>query len=349
MTGDSDGTNGENDKIVRRALADGTVKEYRYKRLKKEPRKPEGDLRRLFNEYSVTPEFKRLCPEWQKRKLWLFRLIERELGWMTIEDLEGRDSRESFYELRDKFADLPHRADKMMQALSSTLAWAYDRGKISANHAARIKPLIDWKKSPHRDKEYSDEQHEILIDRLPDELRWPYLFAIYTGMRRGDLISLRWTDLGKDGWIMLRPGKTADTDLQVMIPTFALPPLKALLAEMPRRGEWMFLTETEKPWLDTHLSHCWRRKMIRLGMQGMRFHDTRHTAENLLARAGCTEAERAIITGRALAAGSGRAYLARSKELALNAYSKLSAYLEGKGRVVSLENALGKRGKRQAK
>jgi integrase len=321
-------------KVVRRTLADGRVKEYRYAKQERKPRKPEGDLRALFNEYSESPEYKRLVPAWQQRKSWLFRQIEKDLGWMSLADLEDRRARSAFYELRDKHAHLPNRADQMMRALASTLAWAYDRGKVSTNQAQRIKPLVDWSKSPHREKCFTEEQEEILVASLPDDMRRLYLFAVYTGMRRHDIATLPRAALKKDGWLIWTPQKTErKTGVEVHLPTFALPPLAAIIAEMPK-ADTLLTTGRGGPWSDFNLSHRWRRHMIALGMEGMRFHDVRHTTENRLRAAGCTEAECNIITGRVMAAGSARAYVARSREVALNAYAKLWRYLRGDERVV---------------
>lgn len=340
MTGKRGAPPGPSDKIVHRQLADGTIKEYRYPRVRKVERQALGDLRNIFNQYSESPEFKRLVPEWRERKLWLFRLIEKDLGWMTAADLEDRLARTSFYELRDKYADLPHRADKMMQALASVLAWAYDRGKIAVNHAQRIKPLIDSRLSPHQEKEYTAEQEEMLLARLPRDLMRIFVLALYTGLRRGDLIALGPAALKRDGWLVCMPSKTSTTTrIEVHFPVFEMSPLAEIVRTLPRSGKTLLTTDAGAEWDKTNLSQRWRRQMIKLEMDGMRFHDIRHTTENRLAAAGCTEAERNAITGRPLAAGSGRAYVARSRELALNAFRKWRDHIEGKGRILRLENA----------
>jgi len=330
---------GQGDKVVKRTLADGTVKEYRYPRARRQERQPAGGLRTIFNEYSESPEFKRLCKAWRERKLWLFRLIEAELGWMTIADLEARVARTDFYALRDKHADLPHRADKMMQALASTLSWAYDRGRLTVNHAQRIKPLIDPRLSPHQDKCFTEEQEEVLLERLPNDLRQVFVVGLYTGLRRGDLIALTSSALRSDGWLVCKPSKTStSTGIETHFPVFEMPPLSRLIGALDRQRPRLLMTDTGLEWNETNLSHRWRRQMIKLEMRGMRLHDIRHTTENRLAAAGCTEAERNAITGRPMATGSGRAYVARSRELALNAYRKWRRQIEGESNVTRLEN-----------
>ena len=334
MTGDggkSDGSSGV--KIVRRTLADGTIKEYRYRRRRSAPRRELGALRAIFNEYSVSPEFRALCIEWRERKLWLMNLIEARLGWMQVADLEKREARTAFYALRDHHADRPHRADKMMQTLSSILQWAYDRGKIGVNHAARIGALSEPRRSVDH---YTAEQEEVLIDRLPDDLRRLYLVALYTGLRRGDLCALRPDQLDRDGWLVVTPRKTAKASgVAVHLPVFALPPLRDALGALP------LTTLGGLAWTEMNVSHRWRRAVRPLGI-GLRFHDIRHTTATRLVEAGCTEAERAAILGHALAGGAGAAYVARTRALSLNAYRKWSAALAGGARIVRFAAASGK-------
>jgi integrase len=316
-------------KVVRRVLADGSSREYRYPRKarKDRPAVTGGALKDIFHRYTQSPDFKRLVPEWQKRKLWLFGLIEDDLAWMTNRDLENRVARTKFYELRDKYASLPHRADKMIQCLCSALSWAYDRGIIAVNHAHRMKPLIT-DPTPRANMIYTDEDESTLLAELPDDLRDLYQFAVLTCIRRGDLCRLTAEMIDKDGWLVFTPSKTSGTTkVSVHLPTFALPPLASLIERLPRSGA-LLRTATGREWTSYNLSQRWRRHMLALGFDGMHFHDVRGTGQTRMVEAGCTDAERASISGQVLAGGSGRAYVARTRQLALNAYQKLAAYLE---------------------
>ena len=334
-------------KIVRRTLADGSVKEYRYSRKKIGQRRPPGALKGIFNDYSQSPDFKRLSPGWQKAKLWHMRLVEDEIGWMSLEELQDRSARAEFYEMRDRHAHKANRADKMVQALSSILEWAYDRGRIDVNHARRIEMLVNPMLSPHRDKCYSAEQEEtILADgNILAALRRLYLVALYTGLRRADLCALQGQNLDKDGWLTVTPKKTVrTTGVTIHLPVFALPPLVRVLKGAPSKGP-LLLTETGLEWTHFNVSHRWRLAMLKLGYGGMRFHDIRHTTATRLVEAGCTEAERGAVLGHALADGAGKVYVARTRALSLNAYEKWARWMENGAEVVNLENARRKTGK----
>lgn len=332
-------------KIVRRILADGSIREYRYEKRAKRPRKPTGGLRVIFNAYSASPEFKRLCKEWRDRKLWLFNLIEHRLGWMTLAELEERNARRKFYELRDEYADLPHRADKMMQALSSALSWAYDRGMIGYNHASRIGQLAEPRETVTF---YDDEAHARLVAELPEEMRHLYLLGLYTGARRADLAGLTWAQIDGEGWLTFTPSKTrAKTRATVALPTRVLKPLAGLLREIPTKGPTILTQLNGEPWNLFNLSIRWRRQMVKFDMVGMRFQDVRHTTATQLVEAGCTEAERGAVLGHAISTGAGKAYVARTRTLTENAYRKWNDVLTGET-VIPLRNREKKTGDRTA-
>lgn len=341
-------------KIVRRTLADGTVKEYRYDRRQRQPARI-GFLRRLFNEYSVSPEFKRAGPAWQARRLWLFNLIELQLGWMTRENLEARSARGKFYGLRDKHAHLPSRADAMMSALRSALTWAYDRGIIGYNHALNMHTLVDTSQSPHADKCLTFEQEQDILG-MSAALVDAYQLAVLTGLRRTDCTHLEAAHIvrfsGVPGeWLDVVPRKTARKKIRVLLPIDDLPPLRALVDRLRQAHPAGVLLRNPagEAWNDMSLSRSWRWACDEVGLVGWRFHDIRHTANTRLAEAGCTEVERAAVMGRKLTRGSETGYIARTRELAVHAYRKYWAWLKAHqrpiGEVVSLENALRKTAK----
>ncbi len=309
-----------------RTLADGSVKTYVYERKPRAVRRHSGGaLREIFNRYSVSPEFKRLVPHWQRQKLWLMRKIETELGWMGFGDLESRRARTEFYAMRDRHMDKPRRADFMIQALSSALQWAYDRGIVEVNHATRIEKLSP--NAPRAEKFYSEEQENLLLERLAPDLANLFRFALYTGLRRSDICSLTSENLDKDGWLVIKPKKTArSAGTTVRLPLFALPPFKSIRLE---KSGPLLVTVTGRPWCELNVTRRWTKALIRVGMADRTFHDIRRTTGTRLIEAGCTEAERGVIMGHAVAQGSGMAYVARTKEMALNAYGKWARRMEG--------------------
>ena len=346
MTGKPGSGNGRSaERIVRKKLADGTVKEYRYPPQSKRPRKAridrdKGAIRQLAEMYTKSPEFNRLSALWQSRKRYYLNLIEDHLDWMTVADLNDRQCRGDFYEIRDSFADTPNKADKLVDTLKGLLSWAYERNKIKYNHAQGIPHLASSGKV-RNDIIWTEDHEAEVYNSFPKSLVQAFRFSLFSAIRQGDMCALKWSDY-KDGWITYQPSKTrGTTGVKVHLPVFALPPFQELVDGLSRGTEYMLTTETGHPWDVENLRVRWRTAMARTALKDadLHWHDLRGTCTTRLFEAGCTDAETAAITGHAIGGGSKLGdYAARSRQLALNAYTKWAGYLAEKPAVVALDN-----------
>lgn len=328
-------------KIVRKVMADGSVKEYRYPpRAERDKRAAEAHaIHMLALAYYDSPEFKKLSPRWQSTTRYYVGLIEDELGWMTLPDLNDRAARDEFYALRDAHADYPAKADKLMDVLRRLLAWGYERNRITINHAVKIPHLVS-SNAPRADFVWTDEWEAAFLAVARPEMANLFRVALFTGLRQSDLCGLRWSDF--DGqWLVVKPSKTQhSTGVSVHYPVHAFPPLADLLADLPRSSEYILTTDHyAQPWRPENLKKRWRETMAAagsdLGSSGLRFHDIRGTTVTRLYDAGCTDAEVASVTGHAIGGGSMlRAYAARTRTLALNAYRRWWSAMQG-GAVVN--------------
>lgn len=332
------------ERVVRKKLADGTVKEYRYPPQAKRPRRKvireHGAIRQLSERYEKSPEFLKLSALWQERRRYYLGVLQDELGWMTIDDLNGRNSRGWFYKMRDKFAATPNKADKLIDSLKGLLAWAYERNELDVNHALGIKHLASSGKI-RNDIVWTEDHEAIVYASFPPAMINAFRFALFSAMRQGDMCALKWENY-KDGWISYQPSKTSGSSkIWVHLPVFALPPFQELIDSLPRQSEFMLLTETGKPLIAANLAVRWRFLMAKTDLKGedLHWHDLRGTATTRLLEAGCSDAEVAAITGHSIGGGSKLGdYAARSKQLALNAYRKWWEYLQEKPAVIPLDN-----------
>jgi integrase len=331
---------------VRKRLADGTVKEYRYQRGERTRiriRPDKGAIRQLAESYSKSPEFLGLSHSWQTAKRYYLGILEDELGWMTLDDLNKRDIRGSFYEVRDDYAEKPHKADKLIDSLKSLLAWAYERGRIDFNHALGIPHLAASGKV--RNEIIWTEDHEAIVyASFPRSLRQAFRFALFSGMRQSDMCALRWSQF-RDGWISYQPSKTrGSTAMFVHLPVAELRPFRELVADLSRGTEFMLTTESGHPLDAINLRARWRVALAKTDLRGedLHWHDIRGTTITRLYEAGCTDAEVASISGHSIGGGSKLGdYAARSKQLAVNAYRKWNNRLAETPVVVALGNRTG--------
>jgi len=144
---------------------------------------------------------------------------------------------------------------------------------------------------------------EAVVAALPDYLRDFTRFAYLTGWRKGEIISLRWTDVDRNaGVIRLRP-EAAKTGRGRMVV------LEGDLAELiDRRWEARLFAKGSNPGVAVFVFHrdgrpvgdfgkAWATTCRAAGVPDKLFHDLRRTAARNMVRAGVPERVAMAITG----------------------------------------------------
>jgi integrase len=138
-----------------------------------------------------------------------------------------------------------------------------------------------------------------------------FYLALYTGMRRSELLGLRWCDVDlilgqvsvtrglhhlRDGSIVFRSPKTATSRRTIALPPSAILMLRdhrerqeAIHAAlgMPVDEEGLIFSQPDgKPLLPNTVTHAWIKLARRTGLAGIRLHDARHTHASLMLKQG---------------------------------------------------------------
>lgn len=152
---------------------------------------------------------------------------------------------------------------------------------------------------------FSEEDVQRVLHYLPDYMR-PFVEAAYlTGWRRGEMRSLRWSQVDSEsGTIRLERGTTKSGEPR-SFPFTAHPRLEALLCEQ-REATAAFEKTTGSvcPWVFHRDGHQvtwyydgWRNACRKAGLPGRLFHDLRRSAVRNLVRAGVSERVAMTLTG----------------------------------------------------
>lgn len=148
---------------------------------------------------------------------------------------------------------------------------------------------------------------------------WPKLYALVlmaltTGMRKGELLGLRWADIDFEGQLA-HVGRSKNGDPKV------LPLVPALVEQLrPMVGEPAVLVFASKRNPDQAYSFelKWAEALVAAGIRGFRFHDLRHSCASFLAQNGATLLEIGDLLGhRQIAMTKRYSHLASTHRAAL--------------------------------
>lgn len=235
---------------------------------------------------------------------YLDRHVIPVLGHVRLQKLSPRHIKELYArDLNEGYAAETIRGVHRMlhKALSDAVQWnwvaanACDKAKQPGPVRFEIHPL-------------TPEQAKTLMDTAKgSRLEALLTLAVATGMRRGEILALRWSDIdfeegslqvrhtvnraGKYGILENAP-KTEKSKRRIMLPQFVLDTLKIHLThsnelQVQAGSTWqnlnlVFSTDTGNFVEGTDLTRRFKRLLKEAGLPDMRFHDLRHSAATIL-------------------------------------------------------------------
>ena len=217
------------------------------------------------------------------------RILLESFAGKFVSDIDRRDV-ESFQAVRratlckDGLPRANSTCNREVEALRRLLNKAIEWGMLERNPASRLKRLPE---PQGRTRFLSLDEAKRLLEASSRHLRPIIVCALETGMRRGEILNLRWSDVDmKTHTIYL--GKTKNGESRHVPISHRL---FSVLSGLPRRlgSDHVFTGEpkigkTGNPFHDVRTS--FENACRRAGIEGFRFHDLRHTAASHLAMAG---------------------------------------------------------------
>ena len=198
-----------------------------------------------------------------------------------------------------------HHHTCLHRALKMALKW----GLINRNPADAVTPPRPQRSEMHTMNE--DDLHSFLEAAKKTAHYVLFYLALFTGMRRSELLAIRWTDVDlllcqiyvtrslhhlRTGEIIFGAPKTTKGRRMV----FLSPSTAQLLQEhkekqeeqraalgIPLEDDDLIFSDLEgKPFLPDTVSHAWVKLVKRIGLEGIRLHDARHTHASLMLKQG---------------------------------------------------------------
>lgn len=266
------------DRVVRRTLADGTTREYRYAPYKpKPPKRATDNIHALVDAYQRSDAWTRLAPHTRTMYGIYLRDLE-EMGRAIVLEVTRRhllDAQDSIAQARGNGA-----ATGFIRAAGALFGWAVDRGWIERSPVHRI-PKRPGGSLPA----WSPEQAARALDGLPEHLRRVVVLGAYTGQRRADLCAMTWAAIDGDT-IRLRQQKTG-ADIAIAVH----PELRRELAAWKAEATTLTILANQfgRPWDPHTLSGALPRELQRLGLpKGLNVHGMRKMFAATLADQGAS-------------------------------------------------------------
>ena len=162
----------------------------------------------------------------------------------------------------------------------------------------RTNPAVGCKLPPKRGREMQvlgrEELQRFLIQAQAEGYFELFLLDLCTGLRRGELLGLKWSDIdlekgdlrvqrqiGRiDGKIIEMPLKTKNAYRTLPLSADAISVLKMQKCKIGN-SEWVFPSPTGGPMSPDSVLHMLHRVLKRAGLPKVRFHDLRHTFATL--------------------------------------------------------------------
>lgn len=189
------------------------------------------------------------------------------------QDIEG-------YKMHRKQEVSASTVNRELATLKTMFAKAVEWGKLKSNPAKKIKP---FKENKARLRYLEKEEIERLISACSDSLRPIVILAIFTGMRRGEILNLKWadTDFKKDVIYLenTKNGENREVFMSAIV--------KNALIRIPKHQSSPYLFYTRKSKHRKTVKAAFKEALQKAGIDNFHFHDLRHTFGSQLSMRGC--------------------------------------------------------------
>ena len=242
-----------------------------------------GTLGHLFIAYRASPAFTGLAVSTRKSYHWIMDILKPIQG-MPLVDLTTvmvANLRDSMTQERG-----PRTANYVMAVISVASEFGRERGIVQNNPVRGLKRAKKVSSDLKANRSWTVEERHSVLTRAPSGLRVPVALAMFTGLRKGDVLTLQKSAIS-DGNIRVMTGKTKR---RLVLPIH--PDLLAILsASDAHEAATVAATSRGTPWTISgfNASFCsFIDKLEKEGLvgPGLTFHGLRHTVGTVLVEAG---------------------------------------------------------------
>jgi integrase len=238
-----------------------------------------GSLGWVIEAFVASPAFEGRAEATKRNYRRVLDALKQRYGTGLLKDLQSRHVKTMRNEMRDAFTATA--ADLSLSIISTLHDYADEELGLDLG----ADPTVGIKRVHVEHSEYEPWPQDLIarfIAEASPRLAFAVRLALGTGLRRSDLVKLRWQDQKGDHFEVCQQ-KTGEPIL-VGLPADLL----AELRTMPRAASTIIVGDLGKPITAASLSRMVRLKLRDLGVTGYSIHGLRKNAGNEIAEAGGT-------------------------------------------------------------
>jgi len=206
-------------------------------------------------------------------KKWFGNLPMKELNQQKVEKfLAGR--------MEEKHLS-PATRNRHLAHLSSVFNEGKEWGLVAENPAVGIKP---FRENGARTRFLDQEEIHSLLEAATEDFFPVVLTALHTGMRRGEITELRWTDVDFNNKIITIQDSKSGKKRMIPINDILHETLKVLPSRFKKGYVFPSPVRPEEPWRDFRWQ--FQKAVKQAEIKNLRFHDLRHTFASHLVMSG---------------------------------------------------------------
>jgi integrase len=181
----------------------------------------------------------------------------------------------------------PANANRYLHLLRAAINWGRKHGYWQGDNPISRLGVTLYKEQPYeRSRCLTPEEEQRLLDALPTFLHPLIIVAVHTGARKGNLFSLKWTQVDLQGGTFTIPLEKSGKKRVVVLNSAAKEALLTIKRESKVVSQYVFCTPQGKCLKNNFDRRYWRPTLKRAGIPDFRFHDLRHTFTSRLVAKG---------------------------------------------------------------
>lgn len=230
--------------------------------------------------------------------------ITAQFGEMSLKAFQAKGARAIVQDWYVGLLSKPGKAEVCLTILSRLATWGYDQELLDRNPIASM--ARQTVSSDLSGNTWSDADLQKLLDDSPDYIQRALLLARHTGLRKSDIVTLAWSEVRWDEGIIVKATQKGKRYGRIAYPPITKE-VATVLRSFPVISPIIVTNGFGRPYKSAEsFGKMIEKKIRKLGLSPLRFHDLRGTRYTEVFANGATDADAELYFGWSPGSGAKR-------------------------------------------